>query len=141
MDEAARRVLERALVCRLGLVREGRPYVVPVCFCIHEGALYFHSRPHGTKMDCIDADSHVCFEVDIDHELRRGRDHCTWSMGYKSVIGEGRARRCNGKEKERALGALVEKYANEPPKGFSHDELDAVAVVRIDIEQASVRTR
>lgn len=140
MYKAARHVLERALVCRLGIVCDGRPYVVPVCFCVHEDALYFHSRTHGKKMDCIDAHPQVCFEVDIDHELRKGRDPCNWSMKFKSIVGDGRATRCDdASEKEDALKALVRKYGGREPHGFAPEALDSVAVVRIDIDDMRLR--
>ena len=46
-------IIARSVVCRLGLSKDGQPYVVPVNFGYRPGALYFHSAPAGTKLSGI----------------------------------------------------------------------------------------
>ncbi len=62
-------VLSRALVCRLALCENDRPYIVPLCFGYEDNALYFHCAQQGKKLDILRKNNNVCFEVDIDCQL------------------------------------------------------------------------
>ena len=46
-------VIEKATVCRLGLVDRGEPYIVPVNFGYERNAIYFHSALEGRKVELI----------------------------------------------------------------------------------------
>lgn len=59
---------------RLGLCARGEPYVVPVSFVYEQGAVYFHTAKSGKKIDFINENNRVCFEVD------------QWQKGWASVI-------------------------------------------------------
>lgn len=56
--------LDRALVGRLDTSLGDQPYVTPVAFVLHDGCIYFHSRPEGRKIDNIRTNPQVCFEID-----------------------------------------------------------------------------
>ncbi len=58
-------IIEKATVCRLGMVKEGKPYIVPLSFGFRKNVLYFHSALKGRKIDCIRNNSNVCFEFDL----------------------------------------------------------------------------
>jgi nitroimidazol reductase NimA-like FMN-containing flavoprotein (pyridoxamine 5'-phosphate oxidase superfamily) len=85
-------ILRRATVCRLAVCDGNVPYVVPLSFGYRDNRLYFHSAPEGRKMETIKANPHVCFEVDVDHEIVPGEIPCGWTVRYRSVIGFGKAR-------------------------------------------------
>lgn len=59
---------------RLGLCARGEPYVVPVSFVYEPGAVHFHSAKSGRKIDFINENNRVCFQVD------------KWQNGWASVI-------------------------------------------------------
>ncbi len=84
-------LIQRALVCRLAMADENGPYVVPLCFGYHRGSLYFHTGLEGKKLDILEKNNNVCFEFDLDHEIKQSVNACEWSMKYKSVIGFGKA--------------------------------------------------
>jgi hypothetical protein len=67
-------VLKKQLHGRLGLCIEGEPYVVPVSYMYSEGAIYFHTAKRGKKIDFIEKNNRVCFEVD------------EWQRGWASVL-------------------------------------------------------
>lgn len=66
--------LKKQLHGRLGLCVEGEPYVVPVAYGYSDGAIYFHGAKKGKKIDFIEKNDRVCFEVD------------EWQKGWASVI-------------------------------------------------------
>ena len=78
-------LLEKAMVCRIGLSDNNVPYIVPVCFGYADECIYVHSSSRGKKIDIIRRNDQVCFEIDVDVELVRGtrpataRSHTTAS--------------------------------------------------------------
>ena len=130
-------ILRDADVVRLGLCRDGRPYVVPVAFGYEKGRLYFHSAPEGTKLDIIAANPRVCFEADIDRELVTGEEPCRWSFHYRSVVGFGTAAAVRDPaEKRRGLELLMAHYGG--PGGEIPDEMVySVEIVRVDVESVT----
>jgi nitroimidazol reductase NimA-like FMN-containing flavoprotein (pyridoxamine 5'-phosphate oxidase superfamily) len=65
-------IMHRADTCRLALCEGDRPYVVPLCFGYERGVLYFHCAPHGRKLEILENNHNVCFEMDLDHEIVSG---------------------------------------------------------------------
>lgn len=132
--EAIEAILERATVCRLGLCRDGVPYVVPLSFGYEDNVLYFHSAPEGRKIDTIRENPHVCFEVDIDQELVPGDVPCAWTVRYRSVIGWGKARLVESAEEKRAaLDVILDHYA-QGPREYGEEAVEKVAVLEVEIE-------
>ena len=73
-DEAEiQEILEKGLVCRLGLYDGQYPYVVPLNYGYRNGCIYFHCAREGRKIDILKKNDRVCIEVDIDSRDRTGR--------------------------------------------------------------------
>ncbi|MBA7530072.1 hypothetical protein ES705_22275 [subsurface metagenome] len=83
-------ILKQAEICRLALADRDEPYIVPINFGIEFTDplnLYFHCAREGRKLDIIERNHKVCFEVEVDAKLHPGSKACGWSMRYRSVIG------------------------------------------------------
>ena len=128
-------VLRRALVLHLGLVDDGRAYVVPVDFGYDGTALYIHSAQEGRKVSVLRRNPRVFFQVEIDHVVVLSRtDTCHSTSRFRSVMGEGAAVFLDDPlERRRGLDIVMSKFAPAP---FDYNEarLAKVAVIRIDIE-------
>jgi nitroimidazol reductase NimA-like FMN-containing flavoprotein (pyridoxamine 5'-phosphate oxidase superfamily) len=135
--ETVERLLAQCAVGRLGTVgREGYPIVNPLNFVYHEGRIYFHSAREGEKIEDIERDGRVCFEVDLPLAFVKGEGSpCKADYRYQSVICTGRAHLVEERqEKLGALRALMEKYQPEGGYGeFPEEKVALTAVVRIDI--------
>jgi len=128
------KIIKKAICCRIGLVDNDEPYIVPVCFGYERNALYFHGAPEGRKINLIKKNNKVCFEIDTDVEVVKGEKPCQWTMKYRSVIGAGKAYILESDE-EKAHGLkLIMKQYTEGDFSFTKSELDSVLVGRIDIE-------
>ena len=129
-------IIRECRVCRLGLVDEQGPYVVPLCFGYDGAALYFHCALEGRKLAAIRRDSRVCFEFDIVDGVREAAQACSWSMDYRSVIGFGRAEILTDPEAKRAaLQCLMAQYA--PGAGefsFPDHALQRTCVFKVTID-------
>jgi hypothetical protein len=126
-------VIEKAPICRLGLVDDDEPYIIPVCFGYERGTLYFHGNLKGRKVELIKKNNKVCFEMDIDVKLGKSEDPCDWVMKGKSVVGIGRATILEDDQEELYALRLIMRHYSEGDFDFSKSALASVLVVRIDI--------
>jgi len=127
-------IIEKANVCRLGMVNGNKPYIVPVCFGYHDNALYFHGSLKGLKIDLIRKNPNVCFEFDLIAETIESENACDWSMKYQSVIGFGKAVFIESSdEKRKALSVIMAHYSDRPFQ-FPENMLKATAVIKVQIE-------
>jgi nitroimidazol reductase NimA-like FMN-containing flavoprotein (pyridoxamine 5'-phosphate oxidase superfamily) len=130
-------IIKKALICRLGLVDSDEPYVIPVCFGYERGALYFHGSLKGRKVELLEKNNKVCFEMDIDAQLERAEDPCSWAIKGKSAVGRGRATTLkDDEEKTHALRVIMGQYG-KGDFSFPKSKLDSTLVVRIDIDALS----
>ncbi|WP_319507773.1 pyridoxamine 5'-phosphate oxidase family protein [uncultured Methanolobus sp.] len=129
-------ILHEAIVCRIGLCKNNVPYVVPMNFAYHDNAIYLHSARTGKKLAIINANPHVCFEMEYKAEVSPAHTSCGWSMKYYSIIGWGDSALVTDKgDKTKALNLLMEKYAGEKKTSYNDAVLDKVAIVRINITE------
>ena len=132
--EEIERIIKRAISCRIGLVDNDEPYVVPVCFGYERNALYFHGALEGRRVELIKKNNKICFEIDTDVKVVRNEEPCKWAMKYRSVIGVGRAHILESdEEKSHGLRLIMRQYSGDK-FNFSKLEVDSVLVVRVEIE-------
>ena len=107
-------ILDEADVCRLAIQTGKAPYIVPLNFGYswdENLVLYFHSATEGRKLELLQKNSEVGFELDAGHELVTAELACNWGMKFKSIIGTGKIYFLDDEEeKARALSAIMRKY-------------------------------
>lgn len=128
--------------CRITIADKDCPYLVPMNFGYTvQGetlTLYFHCAAQGKKLDLIDANSYVAFEMDCDHRLIRGERACDYTYAYRSVIGKGRISRVSDVQAQTdALRAILTHYDNAYPPFAQLDEhmLRATTILRLDVSE------
>ena len=127
-------IIKKAARCCIGLVDDGEPYLVPVCFGYERKSLYFHSAPEGRKVDIIKRNNRVCFEIDTDLQVMKSEKSCDWSMKYRSVVGTGKAHILESDEdKAHGLNMIMRQYT-EKDLDLPQPVPESVLVARIDIE-------
>jgi len=133
-------ILQKEIVCRIGVSNENMPYVFPVNYAYCEGCLYFHSASEGMKMDIIKINPNVCFELDVVHELLKTDESCNWGIKYESIIGFGKANFVEAfEEKVKALDLIMRHYdkdnnGKELSYEYKEDMVKKVVVVKIVVE-------
>jgi nitroimidazol reductase NimA-like FMN-containing flavoprotein (pyridoxamine 5'-phosphate oxidase superfamily) len=121
-------------VCRLALLEDDQPYIIPLCFGYEDNALYFHSAPEGKKLDILRSNNNVCFEFDSDHRIVEAEDACGWSMNYRSVVGFGKASFIDDpEERAKAMNAIVQHYTGKPLP-YSEAKLKDTVIIKVEIE-------
>ncbi len=130
-------IIRKAICCRVGLVDNDEPYIVPVCFGYERSALYFHGALAGRKVELIRKNSKVCFEIDTDVEMVNVETLCDSVVKYRSVIGVGRAYILeDDEEKSHGLNLITKQYT-KGDFSFPKSELDKTLVVKVDIKSVT----
>ena len=145
-DEAKiREILDTAKVLHLGLAVDNEPYVVPMNYgyCLEEGrlTLYLHSAVKGKKLDMVQANPRVFFELDCDRMPFEGKVPCQYGLVYSSIMGRGTA--CiveDVEEKKQAMSLLMKTQTG---KDFSFEDrlVSIVSVIRIDVTEYTAKHR
>ena len=133
------RILDEAMVMRLGMLDGDRPYVVPLNFAREGEDLWFHAAKAGHKLDCLRATPAVCVEVDHFLGLRNGPSACDdWSSNYESVIGFGTAEIVDDPATKRhALRVIMHKYSGREDWDFAEASVRGTVAVRIRLDSLS----
>jgi hypothetical protein len=130
-------ILRQSTICRLALIDEGRPYIVPLCFGYDAGTLYFHSASAGKKLDLLKKNRHVCFEFDTDATVVPGNTSCDWTMRYRSVIGFGLASFVEDLVEKKAVLDIIMRQYSEGTHEYAEERLQKTAVIKVEIQEIS----
>lgn len=136
-------ILDQALVCHVGFVQDGVPYVIPHNFGRVGDQLVMHGALGGRLMKHILNGGEVCIEVTILDSLVLARSLFQHSVNYRSVMVFGKGRALNThEEKNTALKAISDQLMKgrwEECRLPNEKELNATAVVSIPIDVATAK--
>lgn len=139
-------IFEDCKVCRIGIMDEEGPYIVPMNYGYvkEEGKviLYFHGAREGKKIDLIRKNPKVGIELDYKHELVEGELACQYSYYFASIIGKGTASIIdNPKEKLKALNVIMKHQTGRNFDEFQKNpKLEkAVAIIRVELNSYSCK--
>jgi uncharacterized protein len=138
-------ILDEALVCHVGFVSEGQPFVIPTIHARAGDQVFVHGSAASRMLKTLEGGVSVCLTATLVDGLVLARSAFHHSMNYRSVVvlGDAQAVTDDG-EKWDALHAIVEHVApgrwrevREP----SAKELAGTLVLRLPIEEASAKVR
>lgn len=108
--EKAIALLSKAEYGVLSTVSEdGKPYGVPLNFCIIDHSIYFHCAVEGKKIDNMKQNKSVSFCAVGNTEILPDK----YGTKYESVIVSGEAEEVFDMNKQMALEGLLHKYSPE----------------------------
>jgi uncharacterized protein len=127
-------ILNSARVMYLALSDADVPFVVPVFYAYDGTALYLHSAKGGSKIRILKRNNRVCFAISLQQGIIESEEACDFEARHRTVIGLGRAHFIEDPaEKVAALDRIVARFT-ERTFAYPKTNLDATAVIRIDIE-------
>ncbi len=139
-DRIIKAVFATAQVCRIAMVDNGEPYIVPLNFGYRDHALYIHSAAAGRKIDILKRNATVCFELESTSEIIKHAEPCHWGTKSRSVIGYGRVEIVTDpKEKERGLDIIMAHYGKTDQNVFDQRQLRAVVILKIRISSVTCK--
>ncbi|MCH7995580.1 MAG: pyridoxamine 5'-phosphate oxidase family protein [Planctomycetes bacterium] len=138
-------ILDEALICHVGFVDGGHPFVLPTIHVRVDDRLYLHGSQGSRMLDRITSGGNVCITVTILDGLVLARSAFHHSMNYRSVVILARGEEVGDpSDKSKILDALVEHIVPgrlgdvRPP---NKKELDATKIVSLPIDEASAKIR
>lgn len=139
------KILDTCKIVHVGLVDDGQPYVLPMCYgyTMDDGelTLYLHGATTGYKLDVILANPTACFEMECDVVPFEGEVACQYGICYSSIIGKGTAEIITDvEEKKRALSIIMK---TQTEKDFTFDErmVSIVSVIEIHVSDYTAKRR
>ena len=137
-------VLNTAQVLHLGLVDDGKAYIVPLNYGWAEEngcyTLYAHSAAEGRKVDLIADGADVGFEMECGIAYFDAETACGWGNRFKSIIGEGTASLVTESEEKRTgLAAIMAHYSARKDYTFEDAMVNLVQVIQIDVTALSCK--
>ena len=143
--EVAYRILDEGLVCHVGIVQDGQPFVVPTGYARMGDHLVVHGSVASRLMRALRAGAPACVTVTLTDGLVLAKSAFHSSMNYRSVVVLGQATEVTDPaEKRRALDVLVEHMApgrTAEARGPNDVELRQTIVVTLPLEEVSVKQR
>ena len=107
-------IVRNCSVAQVGLVENGKPYVVALNFGYERQGdtlvLYFHSAYEGHKIDILKENPNVYFQMDCVNEFITGTKEnlCAYCWRYDSVMGSGQVEFIEEpEEKAHALNCMI----------------------------------
>lgn len=138
------KIIDSCDVCRLAIFNEDYPYIVPLNFGTeiidNQLYLYFHSALEGKKLDLIQKNNHVSFEMDCDHNILLYKERMSCTMGYASVIGHGIIEFVEEEKKLDALKRLMKHYHSQDFQ-FNTDMMKVTMVYRLKVLEMTGKRR
>jgi nitroimidazol reductase NimA-like FMN-containing flavoprotein (pyridoxamine 5'-phosphate oxidase superfamily) len=138
-------ILDEALVCHVGFVHDGHPYVIPMLHARVGDELYLHGSAASRMLRALSTGTDVCVTATLVDGLVLARSVFDHSVNYRSAVVLGRALLVHAPtEKEHALSLFTEKLVPgrwseaRPP---TPTELKATAVLRMALEEYSAKVR
>ncbi len=140
-EEEAIALLNKAEYGVLSTVTEnGKPYGVPLNFCIIDHCIYFHCAIEGQKIDNIKQNKSVSFCTVGNTEILPDK----FGTKYESVILSGEVEEVFDINKQIALEGLLQKYSSEFfDKGIKYIEglREKTRVFKITINKLTGKAR
>jgi nitroimidazol reductase NimA-like FMN-containing flavoprotein (pyridoxamine 5'-phosphate oxidase superfamily) len=143
--ETIRSILDEGLVCHVGFVTDGQPYVLPMTHVRIGEQLYIHGAPANRMLTSLEHGIPLCATVTLLDGLVLARAAFKHSMNYRCVVVLGRATAVTEPgEKRRILSALIEHVMpgrSSLIRGPNEKELAATLILTLPISEASAKIR
>jgi nitroimidazol reductase NimA-like FMN-containing flavoprotein (pyridoxamine 5'-phosphate oxidase superfamily) len=143
--DTVNQILDEGLLCHVGFVVDGQPYVIPTSYGRDGDVLYIHGSVASRMLRNLEQGIPVCITVTLLDGLVLARSVFNHSMNYRSVVILGTATLVDDPaEKIAALRALSEHilpHRWDDTRQPNEKELKATSVLRIPINEFSAKVR
>lgn len=133
-------ILATSQVCRIAMVDNGLPYIVPCNYGYRDRCIYIHSAPEGRKIEVLGQNSTVCFEITEKSEIVPNQLACKWAAAYRSVIGYALAEIItDDTEKRKGLEIIMSHYGSPGPHEFEPAQVKGVVILKLTIKSYTAK--
>jgi uncharacterized protein len=138
-------ILDEGLICHMGFVVDGQPFVIPTAYARHEDQLYLHGSAASRALRTLSEGVPMCVTVTLVDGIVLARRAFNHSFNYRSVVVLGTAKPVtDAEEKELALSRFTDRLVPgrwADVRRPTATELKATSVLTLPIEEASAKIR
>ena len=143
--ETVHAILDEALYCHVGVVRDGSPVVIPTIHARDGDRLYLHGSPAAGMFRDSRRGVEICVTVTIVDGLVLARSARNHSLNYRSVVVFGRAQRIEDPAaKAHAFRVVTDHVVPgrwDRLRPMSDDDVRQTDVWSLDLAEASAKVR
>jgi len=131
-------ILSKSEVCRIAMIDNGKPYIIPMNYGYKNNTIYFHSSPLGKKVEILKTNNHVCFEIELFSQVVKDNNPCDWTTRYRSVVGYGTIEFItDNNQKKEGLDIIMAHYGKTDGNIYQDGNLERVLILKLKIEEIS----
>ncbi len=138
-------VLDEALICHVGFIADGDPYVIPTIHARDDDTIYFHGSPASRMLRLMKKGVDVCVTATIVDGIVAARSVFHHSKNYRSAVVLGTARLVDDDEERlRAMEMITEHVLPGRWSEARHPsdvENTGTLILALPIEEFSVKIR
>ena len=137
-------VLDSNILCHLGLIFDGQPFVLPYGYARDGDRILLHGSSGARFMRALADGAPVCVTVTELTGMVVARSTFNSSMNYRSVVVLGRATEVTGDEKTHLLEVISDGFLpgrSAEVRASTKKEIAATTLLSISLEEASLKVR
>jgi len=138
-------ILDEGIICHVGFVKDGQPYVIPTLYARAAETLYVHGSAVSRMLKSLAGGVDICVTVTLLDGYVLARSAFHHSMNFRSVMLFGTSSQVVEDEEKRAATAALLEHIAPGRSAHTRDptaaELRAVLMVRIPIAEGSAKVR
>jgi len=132
-------ILRSSLICRIAFFDKDYPYILPMNYGYSDNALYFHGAKEGRKIDLLQKNDKVGFEITHSHTIIKKEVSCDWTTAYRSIIGTGEVEIITDfDEKKKGLDIIMQQHG-KMDNSYKDTVVNHVAVFKLHIREISAK--
>jgi nitroimidazol reductase NimA-like FMN-containing flavoprotein (pyridoxamine 5'-phosphate oxidase superfamily) len=138
-------IIDQTCFCHISFVIDNSPFIIPVNFGRFENYIYIHGAFNSRLITHLEAGHEIAVAFTIADALVLTKSAAHTSFNYHSVIAYGKGESVNtNAEKMLAFEVMFNQMLKgrwEEIRKPNEEELESVAVIKIDISEASAKIR
>jgi nitroimidazol reductase NimA-like FMN-containing flavoprotein (pyridoxamine 5'-phosphate oxidase superfamily) len=141
-------ILDAAVVCHIGYVIDGKPFVTPTAYWREGDAIYWHGSAASRMLRAQEQGGEICVTVTLLDGLVLARSAFHHSVNYRSVMMFGKAHKVEDEDaKEARMAAFLERlYPGrweelQRLRPVRRKELKAITVLGLHLDEVSAKVR
>lgn len=142
--EVVHAILDAGYICHISFVDAGLPQIIPMTYWRDAEHVYFHAAARGRFARAC-ASGSVALSVTLMDALVLGHSPINHSVNFRSVVVHGRPHVIHDREEKRAAMRVFFQQTIpgrwETLREILDDELDAMSVFRLALDQVAAKVR
>ena len=128
-------ILSKSKICRIGMIDNGMPYVLPFNYGYDNKQIYIHCASIGKKIDLLRENPKVCFEIEQKVDIVKNDKACKWTTTYRSIVGYGNIEILTDfTQKQKGLEIIMSHNGAAASIDFETKQTESVLILKLNID-------